>query len=180
MKKCVVSTIATLALFLLVSNSYAIKAGVYTKLFSNGIFSVVPPDGFEDFKRKPNGAEFWGKNKKISFSITYVDYSSLSGQFSDDQLLDRFESSNFYQGFKHGFNSISTRSISSHEIKTIREKKVLEFSAIDPSGKTTPTKNIIYYRNGIEIRISLSAPSSPELDANDELLAKLIYTINVN
>ncbi|MBU0469208.1 MAG: hypothetical protein KKD07_03480 [Candidatus Omnitrophica bacterium] len=181
MKRSITLTISTLSLFLLLANnSHAIKAGTYSRLFSNGAFSVIPPVGFGNIKRIPNGAEFWNNKDKLSFSITYVDYKDLSSQFSDEQLMQRFQSSNFYNGFKHGFNSVSTRSISEHKLNTMNGTEVLEFKAIDPSGKTNPIRSILFYRNGIEIKITMGASSLSDLASHDELFLKLISTINTN
>ena len=141
----------------------------------------MPPPGFEDIKRIPNGAEFWNDNEKLSFSITYVDYKDLSDQLNDEQLIQRFQSSTFYEGFKHGFNSVSTRSIAEHKLHTMSGTEILEFKAIDPSGKTNPIRTILFYRNGIEIKITMGATSLAELESESHnyLLQRIFTTMTV-
>jgi hypothetical protein len=165
---------AFLFTFSSVSYSQSIATGSYNSFFADGTFSIKPPQGFNDFKRDPSGATFFNHEQKISFSIHHTPYPELE-QLGNEDVLKRYESNEFKEGFIRGFNSISDRKILEYKLTNIGKMKVLKFTAVDMKNKVNPIIGIIYYRNGIEFKITLGAESLDVLEKNEGLFGEILF-----
>jgi hypothetical protein len=171
-----------IAVFLLVPAavfSQQIPCGrTYNSLFADGVFTIIPPVGFNNIQRDDKGATFKNSEKKISFSIHHTAYPELKDK-SNDELLSRFKSNEFKQGFYHGFNILSPRKVLNDEMVTLNKLNVFQFTAVDPANKTNPIRGIIFYSNGIEYKITIGANTVSDLDANSDLFKEVLALLNI-
>lgn len=177
MKKIVYFAVIFSVLFIS-AQSFAqnVAEGTYNSFFANGVFSISPPQGFGDVKRDPNGAIFFNHEKRLSFSIHHTSYPEWADD-KNETLLKRFEGNEFKEGFIRGFNSLSARKIMDYKIEDIGKTKVLRFSALDSLNKVNPVIGILFYKNGVEYKITIGAESMSELESQEGLFKEIMFLL---
>lgn len=172
--------IALLSVFIFGASCYCdIKPG-NRFIHISKVFSIIPPEGFNQVISREDGAQFINQVDNSFFDISF---SYAAEKFSDSELIGRFREEAFRQEFIKGLeqntSSMNAKVISSKEI-SVSGIPAWEFVAQGVTARGTfENRFIIFYKNKKSFLILVGTNKNSQDTKRLALIEESLSTIEI-
>jgi hypothetical protein len=172
--------IALLSVFIFGANCYCDIKPDNRFIHISKVFSIIPPEGFDQVIPREDGTQFINPVDKSFFDISF---SFAAEKFSDSELIGRFREEAFRQEFIKGLeqntSSMNAKVISSREI-SVSGIPAWEFVAEGITARGAfRNRFIIFYKNNKSFLVLAGANKNTQDTKRLALIEESLSTIEI-
>lgn len=159
-------------------SSRRLSSGRYSRYHQNKHFRIAPPKIFDKIRPTKHGVRLFNATDKVTVTIDALEIDNPK-LLSDRNLLMRFQKSDFRAEFFGELEGLTSRIVKDNQFRKINNKKVFEFTMVDPKSNSFPLRSIIFYVYGKEFRINLEVENVAALAKHDHFIIDIFGHLGI-